>query len=896
MAATPQPVLAETSGVTPWSRRLYKDADEFWKDSEGLHHAYLIYRTLRGDYADLFTPDAVFYVGRSPAAYLKKVRTNEISEEDERQWQRFLWNQAVVPMLIVKSRMRIRVYTAYTQPKEQGSQEKIALVLDEAAVALELDQLWTAIEAGTIYEFKPELFKKSHSVDKFLLDNLNATAHQLAATQEGGVNEENLKFAHLFLIRLLFVCYLIEREMIKGEHFEDEALKKLRAAKNGAGGFFLRHLLDDLKTPAQKKRVLCNLFIWVKEHFNGSLFTKKITEEKERYNPQFLNVLNEFLQGHEVKTGQKTLGFWAYDFSVIPIEMISAVYEGFLGSQGEIEEAQTGTDSKRTTGAYYTPLHLAELVVDMALENVEKPIHELKCLDPACGSGVFLVSLVGRMVESIRRKENYTGESRRIGWARKLLPLLQQLYGIDINPTACQITCFSLYLAVLEQLKPMDIEYLYEKNEKLPYLLVGSNNTGSDNTVYDTVHKGNIFDPNLSIAEREFDIVIGNPPWVSRENQKDDDFLEWCKSNPKVLGPEKQIAHGFMWKAPEYFSSSGVGCLLLPTAVILNKDTNQFQSEWMKSFSVENVINFADLSFILFENADRPCVAIRFSGTKPTDDLRIQYKIPKTDIHSKRGGSIYIREEDVTILLLKDIINAAKDGKAPIVWKSRLWGTWRDNRLIMRLSDLPKLCDLTGQIRKKGKRWIKGQGCQPYSKTDAKRNRKIYEPWWDDSLQFLQPGENINLVVTEGDFVDIPSEFKRLRMSPNRDLFEKSKVITSQGSRDMKIAFCKKPVLFRHSIQSIAGPPADADYLRFLSIVIKSDVIQYYLFHTSANWGTERDKVLFYELLSLPFFLPEDADDPKKAKDLIDEAVREIKGFEKSLEAGKWFGEEERRK
>ncbi|MCD6391914.1 MAG: hypothetical protein J7M40_00235 [Planctomycetes bacterium] len=110
----------------------------------------------------------------------------------------------------------------------------------------------------------------------------------------------------------------------------------------------------------------------------------------------------------------------------------------------------------------------------------------------------------------------------------------------------------------------------------------------------------------------------------------------------------------------------------------------------------------------------------------------------------------------------------------------------------------------------------------------------------------------------------------------------------------MKVAFCDFTVLFRSSLQSIAGK--DADPLRFLSAVIKSDVVQYYLFHTSSNWAIERDKSLFYELLSLPFFLPEDAADPKVTQDIISAVAEKIKGFEKCIKTASWFGEEQKRK
>ncbi len=874
--------ITETSAVTPWSRKLYRKPDEFWKDSEGLHHWYTVYRTLAGEHDD-FKPDAVFYVGKSPSAYL--IETKDISEEDVRRWQRFLWNQTIVPMLVVKSTTKIRVYTAYTKPQKPGSQQEIVSIFGDTADILELEKLWTAIEAGTIYEARPDSFQRQNAVDSFLLANLNAAANQMAETQTDNNKQENLKFAHTFLTRLLFVCNLIERGMIKGSHFDDEKLQKLRPKSKKDEGYFIRHLFKGLST-SQKRDALCRIFARVKDRFNGSLFPETITKEKERYNEDFIRILNTFLNGNDLGENQLTLDFWAYDFSVIPIETISAVYESFIGEQGRIKESLGEIGSRRSSGAYYTPLHLAELTVDMALENIEKPIHKLKVFDPACGSGVFLVSLFGRMADSLRRTENYTGKNRNIRWARKVLPLLSKLYGIDISQTACHITCFSLYLALLEQLTPMDVEYLrtYSKNKKaLPPLLANV----SDG--YKTIHRGNLFDPKLSLKEKDFDLVIGNPPWVSRRNQKDKKFLNWQKEDPSVLGPDKQIAHGFMWKAPEYLSDSGIGCLLLPTAVLLNDHTNKFQEKWFESVTVERVINFSDLRFVLFAGADHPCVGIRFRPSTPDSSLNIRYESPKTDIRSQQGGPVYIREEDIANLRLKAILDAASNGKAPLVWKSHYWGSWRDRRLLSRLMDLPKLCDLAGKIGE-NKRWIKGQGMQP-SGCDSN------PVWWKPSTLYLDSNTKFDLAICQRDLLTVEEAGIPIdtvhRPRPKR-LFIGPKVLLSKGSR--KAIFYSGDLLFKDAFTAIVGNASDNRLLCFLAAVLGSDLIYYFLFHTNSNLGIYRPQIYPKEFLSIPFFMPEDTTNPKVAQGIISVVAEKIRRFEKRIKTASWFGEEQRRK
>ena len=352
-----------------------------------------------------------------------------------------------------------------------------------------------------------------------------------------------------------------------------------------------------------------------------------------------------------------------------------------------------------------------------------------------------------------------------------------------------------------------------------------------------------------------------------------------------------------MWKAPHYLSDLGTGCFLLPSAVIFNNHTNKFQAEWLKAVTVDRVVNFADLRWFLFPGAAHPCIAVRFTANPSDDDVSIRYESPKADVRSQQGGPIFIREEDTVNLSVHDIIRAAANRSAPLVWKSHYWGTWRDQRLINRLSDLSKLNQITERPKKKqGKPFIKGQGCQPYTETDAKRKHKMFKPWWGKSLKFLEPGEHLNLVVSSQDFVSIPPEFDHLRRSPDRRLFEKPKVVVTQGSKDMKVAFCASRVLFRDSVQSIVALSKGDAVLRFLTAVLRSELARYYFFHTSANWATERDKVHFHELLSLPFFLPYAAPDPKKAEGIVAEVANAIEHFETRIDQAGWLGHEDRRK
>ena len=380
------------------------------------------------------------------------------------------------------------------------------------------------------------------------------------------------------------------------------------------------------------------------------------------------------MNGEDLKQGQLTFDFGAYDFRIIPVETISAIYEDFLGAEDETE--------KRKSGAYYTPKHLAEMVVDVAVDGRDTLL-EKKILDPACGSGIFLVILFNRIAEEWRRKNQGVHNKTR---AEALLKIIREnLRGIDVNETACRIACFSLYLAFLDQLNPREIRELEKKRGKVLDNFLALKKDGYANKENAAIFEGNFFDNGVPI-EKSFDLVIGNPPWVSRGEVSDNEPLNWCLSenNPYLKDapisktdrkqyflPAKQIAHAFMWKSSAHLKADGKSCLVLPTKVLFNNKTDKFQAGWFSNITVDKVIQLSDWRHILFENADCPAVIIKFTSQKPEDDYSIEYEVPKVSYHDPRRGIIDILPEDRKLIKLSEIQESVYNKQISVVWKKK---------------------------------------------------------------------------------------------------------------------------------------------------------------------------------------------------------------------------------
>src|SRR5262249_9708374 len=264
----------------------------------------------------------------------------------------------------------------------------------------------------------------------------------------------DLPTIHRLLGRILFTCYLEARDVLRGKDF----------GRLGAGESATFQEVMSLPGPDLVRGALTRLFRRLGRYFRGNLFDADSAEDVQSLRDEDVVTLRNLTTGQELGTGQQVLPFYVYDFRVIPIETISAVYEDFI--RAEDSEAQ------RKKGAYYTPPKLVEFTIDLATEE-DPDLTGKRALDPGCGSGVFLVSVFNRMAEAWVRRNGRARNGTRAEALAKILR--EQICGVDVSLIACQATCFSLYMAMLDFLEPREIRRLGP--ERLPNLLLkGSEN------------------------------------------------------------------------------------------------------------------------------------------------------------------------------------------------------------------------------------------------------------------------------------------------------------------------------------------------------------------------------------------------------------------------------------
>jgi len=241
----------------------------------------------------------------------------------------------------------------------------------------------------------------------------------------------------------------------------------------------------------------------------------------------------------------------------------------------------------------------------------------------------------------------------------------------------------------------------------------------------------------------------------------------------------------------------------------------------------------------------------------------ISYLVPKVMPLDPRRGMVPVYACDWKRIPRTDVVAAAGAKASAALWKKHFWGTYRDVALIEELAQMPALAELAGRDGE-GKRWVRGQGFKPSYRQEP------LMAWWSEGHAYVNAKSTFSYLLSADQCVSVDPAMRRLHRSPTRRLFQAPMVLISQGAT--KSAFCDFPVLFQDSLQSIAGPEEDREMLRFLAVVLRSRLAAYFLFHTSGSQGIERDKVHFASLLHVPFFLPEDAPDPKQARARVAEA------------------------
>ena len=432
--------------------------------------------------------------------------------------------------------------------------------------------------------------KGTESVDIDFLNSLDNLRTKLASSisKLNGISERDLNFAVQHIIdRIIFLRVAEDRGV---ENYGD-----LREACSGEN--YYQNIVEIFKKSDGK--------------YNSGIFDfskDKITDKIKVDNKVIKEIINDLYYPKS-----------PYEFSVISVEIIGNAYEQFLGKTITIgaNHAKSGQtprakielkpEVRKAGGVYYTP----EYIVDYIVENTvgekiknKKPdeIAKIKIVDPACGSGSFLLGAYKYLLNYHREYYSKQGKKKFLGskedaitedgelalWVKKQI-LINNIFGVDIDSNAVEVTKLSLLLKCMEGETPASImnnQSLFneralpslDENIKCGNSLIGNDfYSGGDslNIDIETQYKINCFDwerefPSI-FKSGGFDIVIGNPPYGAELMDIERNYLE-----RKYNLSNTNTAALFIGLSKHLLKDKGVNGFIIPKSFI-------YASNWESS-------------------------------------------------------------------------------------------------------------------------------------------------------------------------------------------------------------------------------------------------------------------------------------------------------------------------
>ncbi|MCP4370847.1 MAG: N-6 DNA methylase, partial [Deltaproteobacteria bacterium] len=387
------------------------------------------------------------------------------SEEDfEHNIPKWTFSFGQAPVVIINRNETIDIYHGYAFDEEhpQWLQKIDTNFLEYFGIDnLILGKTWEKL-----YE---RYFKNTPTVDKYLLKNIIDARRLLIAKDVGGLSA---KAANRLIGRLLFIRYLIDRDVrfskepdIQGEDIAQRRKSLLALLQNQEETYQFFHSLTN--------KFNGDLFPLIEKDKKGKIIYDEANDV--RHTPH-LDIIRDLFSGSQFSlnwgkthgyTVQRSL-FEMYDFAVIPVELISNIYENFLGEAAKKAENQPRNlrdfpqAKQKQIKAYYTPPFLVDYILAQTVTPhlEQQDSASCKVLDPACGSGIFLVETLRKIIAKEMQVHPVTGaEGKPTILNERLWELVHEnIFGIDIDSDAIEIAIFSLYITLLDYKTPIEIE------------------------------------------------------------------------------------------------------------------------------------------------------------------------------------------------------------------------------------------------------------------------------------------------------------------------------------------------------------------------------------------------------------------------------------------------------
>ncbi len=832
------------------------------------------------------------------------------SDKDADAVHQRVYNQNIVPFLIVQTPQGVRLYRGFQPaapapsqsplPTRQGIFE-VTIAFNEVARRLEALKA-EAIDDGTIWRELGGDVTPETRVDWRLLRNLRAL--------DAWLQKEHLEreTRHSLIGRYVYLHYLRDRDILSNRKFAEWEMDS-------------DAVLSRRATVAAFRELTARVDDWLK----GAVFPLPESAWNQ-VEDRHLQYIAGIFDGDESAGGdavQLALEFRIYDFSYIPIETLSVVYEQFLHAPDTPDDASEDEDASgkpskgRDQGAYYTPVPLVNFM--LAELDDRRPLQPgMRVLDPSCGSGAFLVQCYRRLIERARKRS----ESRKLRPEELKDLLVQSIYGVDSDADACRVAELSLVLALLDNVKPPDLHG--HTGFHLP-------------TLRDTnIFHDDFFDPDCGWTRYaqavKFDWVVGNPPWRSIPSKNVPENYRhawaWIRAHAKpppnsdqvaeVSGAEtvdhargddngaveeyapvggNQVAEAFAWKALSHLAANGTVGLLVPAMTLFKDESTSFRKEFLKRAHLWCVANFANLAYVLFSGRSEVPAAALFYDPRLGQTNGQRESLLGSEGDPRAGGIVtyspfVVNQEanrppnpkeqrdtwsiTVNASEVRQVRNSVAATGSMLPWKVAMWGSYIDERLLDHMAGrFEKLRDVAGRLQ-----WRIHEGFQLRLGETPSVGDKLPSQWARRSStrrSGVASSRREALEAVEEIVGKRYVDFGQLRNCGRISSFPQDALVkiprclayARKGRAKLPLSVSQPPHVVvdaarRFAVYSdeflivparqigIAGQDDQAPLLRALAAYLNSNFATYHQFFTSPEWGVHSNRATKDALEALP--------------------------------------------
>ncbi len=712
--------------------------------------------------------NAAFFQGGVPLVYFRGLRLPSNADVDAaiRVLHRQSWNHGRAPFLVVVLPDEVRVLDNRTAPFDDFTLLR-ATTIDALA-----DFSYGSLMSGGLTS-RLEGRRRLTVVNQLRADLRSARLKLVSL----GLEPEAAKD---LLGRSLFVQYLHDRDVLA---------RIVGPARSRSFEEAIEVSVD----------AVYELFDEVYARFNGDVFPVS-DDERSSVRADHLEVVLDFLRG--VRGGQLPIISY-YDFSVIPAELLSNIYEEFL------------EDKQKGSAAHYTPEH----IVDLALEEV-LPLGlaagPMAVLDPACGSGIFLARAYRRLIDL---DEIRLGRHLKPAELSKLLG--QSIFGCDTMRSAVRVAAFSCYLVLLDHCRKEDIEACV----RFPTLLESN------------LFVGDFFELQDALSG-PYDVIASNPPWKRWTAPA----ATYIAKHKKPAG-DKQLAQAFLWGCLGRLAPEGQMVILMPAKGALyntSRPNIAFRKALVGDTRLELIIDFSAFRHELFANAKGPMAVMVLRGQDHEQEPYITFCTPHPTPLSDSTGRVVLAGGDIKRL------PRSEAARRPEYFKATLFGSLRDANLLERLQRRhPTLKELEDQGE-----FLVGTGYQvdggehhesPFLTRTPRVESESIEPF---RVRRLDP----------------PPDTETFHRTRDEAIFRGAHILIARSIDRhgyVQAAFIDRDASFTDSVIGIAAPGKTSEQLQAFTALLNSALVRYVLFLTATSWGVERPRLEAQDLRVLPLAVPD---------------------------------------